>query len=296
MRLKIFLTGLILSILVTLIAAPLSVPQAREFDDGVTKSFSSSCLIDRHGNDGLGSGVLLDTGYILTAAHVVDGDMDGILEKGQRTRTVEMFGEEYEVTVAYISSKGDFAFLKPTKPIPHRGATVSKQQHRLGDKAYTIGATEGHPLNISPGFVLTPGASGHPRVSCYISVGNSGGGIFDSKDEVMGIVSMVGITQSMTSVSFRMPLFDNGHYRVVTVTGSSIVREKVKNNCLFVSSDRIRSELKKRSISSLLDLPKSATTLDVVTSSAGQSIIKCIISVSIFAWMVFYVRRYIFSK
>jgi trypsin-like peptidase len=295
-RLRLFLTALILSFIVTLIAAPLSLPVSRDYESGMVKSFSSSCIVERNATDGLGSGILLDTGYILTAAHVIDFDQSGKLRPEQRLRTIRMLGETHEATVAYIDTKNDFAFLKPIKAIRHKGAIVSKQRHRLGDKVYAIGATDGHPLNISPGLILTPGVNGHARASCYISVGNSGGGIFDSKDEMVGIVSMVGITQSRIGMSLTMPMPTEDGYELVRVFGTTIFHEKVKNNCLFVPSELIRSELRKKSASSLLDAPREQTVLEIATTPAARDLVRCAVSLAIFLWVVYCVRKHLFGK
>ena len=295
MKLKFFIIGLILSSIVTFLATPFAAPSLihRESEDDMRTSFESTCVVESKEGGGMGSGTMLNTGYILTAAHVIDIDMDGLLESDQRTRTVVFFGNQYKASLAYIDTENDFAFLKPLERIPVKGVSVSKDGHALGDKVYAIGATGGHPLNISPGLILSPGMSGSPRASCYVSVGNSGGGIFDSKKEVLGVVSMVGIIHRSGTVSMMVPVQGERGFGLVWVQGTVNFISEVNNNCLFVPIGKIRSVLTKHSVSSILDGVEEESFLDKFNSPFYIGIVATVVNLGIFLWVVIYVRRYL---
>jgi len=146
--------------------------------------------------DGLGSGVVIDSGgRILTAAHVVQ-DAKGIVVEFSD-------GDEIGARVAASSPGADVALLELIRPPKNPTVAVLADSDRVevGDRIFVVGA----PLGIS--YTLTAGyVSGireddstmhgletarYLQTDAAINPGNSGGPMFDESGEVVGIVSYI---------------------------------------------------------------------------------------------------------
>jgi S1-C subfamily serine protease len=145
---------------------------------------------------GLGSGVLVTTrGYVITAAHVV-----------QTADLVEVeFSNGFRTTAAVTASNPgkDLALLKldevPGDITPMRLA--DSDDVAIGEEVFVIGAPYGFSHTLSVGHISgrhEPDAidSNGPQAETFqtdavINQGNSGGPMFNSRGEVIGIVSYI---------------------------------------------------------------------------------------------------------
>jgi len=148
---------------------------------------------------GLGSGVLIEGGLILTAAHVVQ-TANLVLVKfydGQ-----EIFG-----TVIGLSPQADVAILRlesvprnvPELPLGDSDAV------RTGDDIIVVGAPYGLAYTLTKGIISGRSSLGQQTTSlneidffqtdASINTGNSGGPMFNMNGAVIGIVSSI-LTQS----------------------------------------------------------------------------------------------------
>ena len=146
-------------------------------------------------NMGLGSGVFIRDNYILTAAHVV-GNAKYIM--------VEFFGGERIPALTYrISKIADVAIIKLEKsPSDAREAVIGNSDDvRVGDEVFVIGAPMGLTYSLSRGIISGRESELNPlggekileffQTDAAINTGNSGGPMFNSKGEVIGIVSSI---------------------------------------------------------------------------------------------------------
>jgi len=147
-------------------------------------------------NKGLGSGVLISHDcYILTAAHVVDGSSK-IIVKTQD-------GKERKATVLFSEKSADIALLQLDvldSSLAH--ATLGDSDvMAVGQNIYAIGSPYGMENSFSAGIVsafrgfnkLYDGTVNIEfiQTDAAINSGNSGGPLFNSKGEVIGIASSI---------------------------------------------------------------------------------------------------------
>lgn len=138
----------------------------------------------------LGSGFYVGDGYLVTAAHVMNGNWS----VGDMVITLDVSGREQAAHVLRIDTVLDVAILRYDylPPIPATAMLCGGQYH-VGDAVTARGGplflgmttTEGYIVRLplagarDPGMVIFSGAVSH---------GNSGGPLYDSLGFVVGIV------------------------------------------------------------------------------------------------------------
>lgn len=152
-----------------------------------------SIEVPREGSRGewdlVGSGTLVDNGgqlVVVTAGHVVRIDIHGDVRP-----TVRVCGQDVrhrcEISQAVSASQfGDVgavvlnqAIVKPAKV----GAGL-----KIGDKVFVVGLPEGDIMTME-GQVLGSIDQGRFWVLAWCSGGSSGGGVFDSKGDLVAVVT-----------------------------------------------------------------------------------------------------------
>jgi len=155
-------------------------------------------LLDAQGaaetESGNGSGVLLEGGRILTAAHVVHSADAVTVEYADGTR----------VPGRIIGSvvQGDVALLQvdDAPPAGVRPAILGdSDQVRVGSRCFVVGAPLGLTHTLTVGYISARRGRDHPtldllniehfQTDASINPGNSGGPMFDMNGRVIGIVS-----------------------------------------------------------------------------------------------------------
>jgi len=147
-------------------------------------------------NKGQGSGVLISHDcYILTAAHVVDGS-NKILVK-----TYD--GRMREATILFSEKTTDIALLRLDLPDPTLAHAVfgDSDQLTVGQNVYAVGSPYGLENSFSSGIIsafrgfnqLYDGTVSLEfiQTDAAINSGNSGGPLFNSQGEVVGIASSI---------------------------------------------------------------------------------------------------------
>lgn len=170
---------------ITLIAATLYSTSAGSVPPPAIASYSVKIIAGQ----GHGSGTHIGQGYIVTAAHVVKGKASVVIKT---TR-----GNPRYARVLWVNEAYDLALLR-TEP---QGIAVANMSCRSLKEGDTVRA-DGNPLNIE--FVSSSGKiSGAARQTpihtlAYITdmttvMGMSGGGLFDSKGDLVGVTSAVAL-------------------------------------------------------------------------------------------------------
>lgn len=144
---------------------------------------------------GLGSGVLVRNDMVLTAAHVV-GNAEEIM--------VQFFdGEAIPAKTIRMNRLADVALIQLSKAPadPVVAALGNSDEVRTGESIFIIGAPMGLTYSLSTGIISGKHAEegmiteGYPveffQTDASINTGNSGGPMFNSKGEVIGIVSSI---------------------------------------------------------------------------------------------------------
>ena len=157
---------------------------------------------------GVGTGIIMkEDGYIITNDHVV-GDAVSI-----SVRTYD--GNEYEAEVIGSDEKTDIAVIK-IKATGLKAATFGDSDELVvGEPAVVIG----NPLGLEFANTMTQGAisstSRDIQIGSYImnviqtdasiNPGNSGGPMFNSRGEVVGVVSSKIKTSEAVGIGFAIP-------------------------------------------------------------------------------------------
>jgi len=143
---------------------------------------------------GLGSGVLLSDGRILTAAHVV--------QAADKIEVEFVDGQVAPAKVIASVPRADVAMLKldwvPYNAVPAQIGDSNKMQ--VGDDVFIIGAPYGIGHSVSVGHVSArrPAnvAFGATKLELFqtdaaVNKGNSGGPMFNMQGEVVGVISYI---------------------------------------------------------------------------------------------------------
>lgn len=149
-----------------------------------------------------GTGFIIQGGYIVTNAHVVEGDYKSDIVVSFDPSIDDM---KYKAKLLAIDEDKDIAILSFGGLMKDR---IAKYEHfelelnetRFGDFVYTIGNSQGYGLRYSEGHIGSPRANAkHRSITDVICVdldmqhGNSGGPLIDCNNRVVGITSF-GIT------------------------------------------------------------------------------------------------------
>jgi S1-C subfamily serine protease len=151
--------------------------------------------IDKKGENGLGSGVVVDdAGDILTSLHVVNG-----------ASSIQLFfadGTQAKAKVTNTQPENDIAVLHPDR-LPQRlvPATLGNPNAmRVGDQAFVVGNPFGLYSSMSAGVISGFGRSFKPQdsnqelkgliqIDAAVNPGNSGGPLLNRSGQVIGIVA-----------------------------------------------------------------------------------------------------------
>jgi len=143
---------------------------------------------------GIGSGVQIEADQILTAAHVVDN--------AQAIEVLFTDGQRIKADVISSLKASDVALLKlrESHPNPQVATLADSDATPIGSEVFIIGAPYGISQTLSVGHLsgrLNRGlmVGGTPieflQTDTAINTGNSGGPMFNTSGEVIGIVSFI---------------------------------------------------------------------------------------------------------
>lgn len=143
---------------------------------------------------GVGSGVLIEKNQVLTAAHVVDNAsvIEILFTDGQRIRA--------SVISSLDASDVALLQLESSPRNPHIATLANSDNTKIGSEVFIIGAPFGIAQTLSVGHLsgrMNRGlmAGGTPieflQTDTAINTGNSGGPMFNTSGEVIGIVSFI---------------------------------------------------------------------------------------------------------
>ena len=147
---------------------------------------------------GHASGVILENGYILTAAHVAQAYKNGFkirvrFRHGQElpARFIAMDYNKDEEGAAH----SDIALLRPVHTFDYPAATLNCSAQPVGTYVYAVGHPSNTRWNVTQGHVMstTPregyGEGDWLAIDATIWKGNSGGPVFNFWGQIVGIIS-----------------------------------------------------------------------------------------------------------
>jgi len=139
---------------------------------------------------GFGTAWLSDTGYLVTAYHVIDGAKQLTVVLPDKSTT--------PAEVVLTDPANDLAVLSAQLPASaSRGLVMSKAPVSLGTAVFTVGFPHPDMLGLKPKFTSghvssLAGQADDPRIlqiSTPVQAGNSGGPLVNQSGEVVGIIS-----------------------------------------------------------------------------------------------------------
>lgn len=158
----------------------------------VISTTETSYMGARYLSQGVGSGVIIsDNGYIITNHHVVK-DASSVMIR-------DYFGNEYEAEIIGSDEKLDVGVIRVNEEMNLTPATIGDSDTlQVGSQIYVIG----NPLgtlggSVSSGIISAVGREisidnqymNLIQTDASINSGNSGGGMFDSNGNLIGIVN-----------------------------------------------------------------------------------------------------------
>ena len=155
---------------------------------------------------GSGSGIIINrTGYVLTAEHVVSNVSSVTI--------VLTGGERYGASVIARDVPRDLAILKITSSRTDFPEAVlgSSASTKPGEEAIAVGYAlgfEGRPTiskGIVSGFRVEDGFN-YIQTDASINSGNSGGPLFNSKGQVIGIIVAKYVSTSIEGIGLAIPI------------------------------------------------------------------------------------------
>lgn len=247
---------------------------------------------------GAGSGVIISQdGYIMTCAHVISG---------ATTITVTTStGEEYPATVVGSYTDGDIAVIKIDADNLQAAVMGDSDQVLLAEVVYAVGNPGGTlggsitdgiisatdrtitvsveeesnpPKNPFSGITSKIVTLNVLQTSAAVSPGNSGGGLFNSRGELIGIVNAKSAGESQEGLGFAIPsnraleiataLIEDGVYvQAVVEDGASDGLLEVKDRIISIDDDIVTTL---NDLSGLIAKYKSGETVKITVERGGK--------------------------
>jgi len=151
---------------------------------------------DGSGGAAQGSGVVTGGGVVITNCHVVSNAQEIQVKQGDQTYSANVRIADRDLDLCSLSVAGLTA-----PPV-----TMSTFDAKVGQRVYAIGAPQGLELTLSDGLIsalreTTNGAI--IQTSAAVSPGSSGGGLFNTSAQLVGIVTFQ--AKSGQNLNFALP-------------------------------------------------------------------------------------------
>ena len=146
---------------------------------------------------GLGSGVMLPSGDVITNYHVVKAGVRYTVGQGKQGVPATLKAGDPDKDLCLLTAPGLTA--KPARL--GRAARL-----KVGEPVYAVGAPQGLELSLSEGIVsqLRGGPPPLIQTTVAISRGSSGGGLFNAEGELVGITTFY--LKDSQSLNFALPV------------------------------------------------------------------------------------------
>jgi len=115
-------------------------------------------------------------------------------------------GKPLAVSLYAADKRNDRCVLFSKTPLPNFVGIRPYKTINVGEKVYTIGAPQGLSLTIAEGLLSSKREEGKRRMlqtSAPISQGSSGGGLFDSNGNLLGITTLMSVRGQ--NLNFAIP-------------------------------------------------------------------------------------------
>lgn len=201
-----------------------------------TETKQVSHWLQEYVTEGAGSGVILtEDGYIVTNHHVIDGasTIKVRLSNGQ-TYTAELVGTDSKTDLAVL--KISATNLSPAKLADSSKVKVGNFVIAIGNPLGELGGTvtEGIISALDREVTIDGETMALLQTSAAVNPGNSGGGLFNLKGELVGVVNAKSSGNDVEGLAFAIPadtvqkiaqeLIQNGYVTGRPQLGVSVVQ------------------------------------------------------------------------
>lgn len=146
-----------------------------------------------NGEYSYGTGVVFEDGLILTNAHVVRPKSKKVGTALSYRARFNKSKVEYNLHLIYCDDSKDLAAFKCAS-LRAKPVSISKEFLETGEKCFALGNSKAQGISIVDGIVSDNRryVNGEPFImfSALVTTGNSGGPLFNSKGELVGLVTM----------------------------------------------------------------------------------------------------------
>ena len=180
-------------------------PNGTSGAEAVFENVWRSIVVVRQG-ESQGSGVIVRPNVVATNCHVIDGYGDIVVYKHDNRRAST--DTLYNATVRKRDESRDFCLLYVAGL---RGASVKLREYRtlkVGEDVYAAGSPKGLDLSLSSGIISQLRRDTDARyiqTDAAISPGSSGGGLFDSDSNLIGILTSKLVDEEVEGIGFAIP-------------------------------------------------------------------------------------------
>ena len=173
-----------------------------------TEAVQTNGIFTQYVTNGAGSGVIIsEDGYILTNNHVVEGQ--------STVKVTTSDKQQYDATVVGTDDKTDIAVLKidasgltPAVIGDSDGLVVGETAVAVGNPLGTLGGTvtDGIISALDREVTVNNQTMTLLQMSAAVSPGNSGGGLFNERGELVGIVNAKSGGSDVEGIGFAVPI------------------------------------------------------------------------------------------
>ena len=174
----------------------------------VTESVTYAGFGGAYITSGAGSGVIIsDSGHILTNYHVVEGaeSITVTLPDGREEKVVWVMGDEVtDIAVIKIDARTENAAVIGGSASLVAGQQVMVVGNPLGDLG---GSVSGGIISAVDRHVTIEGKEMNLiQLDAAVNPGNSGGGLFDMRGALVGIVNAKSVAEDVEGIGFAIPV------------------------------------------------------------------------------------------
>jgi len=188
---------LLLALWVTLPQSALALTASQVYEQ-VKDSVVVVKAYDQQGKlAGMGSGVMLPSGDVITNYHVVKAGVRYLVGQGKKGVPATLKAGDPDKDLCLLTAPGLTA--KPAR-------LGQAARLKVGEPVYAVGAPQGLELSLSEGIVsqLRGGPPPLIQTTAAVSPGSSGGGLFNSEGELVGITTLQ--VKDAQSLNFALPV------------------------------------------------------------------------------------------
>ena len=186
------------------VAAAPPPPKGENIAEKVFENAWRSVVVVKSGGR-QGSGVIVRPNAVATNCHVIDGGDIVVHKTGDRRALTD---SAFAASVRRRDTERDFCLLDVAGLWGIPAGIRAYGSLKVGEDVYALGAPQGLDLSLSAGVIsqLRQGrAVRYIQTDAAISPGSSGGGLFDSNANLIGILTAKIASENVEGIGFAIP-------------------------------------------------------------------------------------------